>query len=105
MAKRVVKKKAKKAAKKPSIKVVDPKDLPTKPRRRRASKFDPIAEALLKNPKKAVVVDVPKGKSPQVYRTMLYTRLIKCLDFMKPNHNKRVSISILEDDNLGVVLK
>lgn len=110
MATRRLNKKKKKASKKASpkkptgVKLVNPKDLDTKERPRRPSKFDPVAQALLKNPKKAVVVDVPKTSTAQVYRTMLYSRLVKCLNHFKPEHGKKVSISVLRDGNLGITL-
>lgn len=116
MATRSVKKKSKKKSapeKKPTSKksaptgdptVVDPATLEIRPRARRASRFDDVAKKLLDNPGKAVIVQVPENSKPEVYRTMLYARLPKCLDFVKPGQKQRPSISILQTGHLGVTL-
>lgn len=86
------------------VELVDPKTLPKTARKRRASKFDDTAKALLKNPSKAAVVIVPKDKNQSIYRTMLYARIAKCIDYFKPNHGKKVSISKVDDRKLAIVL-
>jgi hypothetical protein len=86
------------------VQMVDPKDLDIRARPRRKSKFDPVAEALLKHPTKAVVISVPETSTSQVYRTMLYSRLKKCLDFIDAKHGKKVSINVLRSGQLGVTL-
>lgn len=88
----------------PQHKVVDVDSLAFAPRKRRSSKFDSLAQALLANPSKALVVSLPEGADPAVHRTMLYGRLTKCLDFFKPDHGKKISISLLKDGNLALQL-
>jgi hypothetical protein len=93
-----------KAAPKAGLTLVDPKTLKQRPRPRRPSKFDEVAKTLLANPGKATIIKLPEGKKPEVYRTMLYTRISKCISHFKPKHGMKVSIYILHNNDLGVSL-
>lgn len=94
------------AAKKRSrvARLVDPKSLKKKPKKRRQSKYEPIVETMLQNRKKAYIFEVPEGKDPSTYRGMLYPRIKKALDVVKPRHNLRATIALLEDGNLAIQL-
>lgn len=94
------------AAKKRSSvgRLVDPKTLKKKAKKRRESKYEPIVRTMLKNRKKAYVFEVPKGKAASTYRGMLYPRIKKALDVVRPKHNLRATIAILENGNLAIQL-
>ena len=84
--------------------LVDPETLVVRAHKRRESKYEPIVREMLKQRKKAYVFEVPQGKSSNVYRGMLYPRITKALDIVKPGHGLRATISILEDGNLALML-
>lgn len=74
------------------------------PRKQKRSKFDPIAKALYeaKDPEKAFIYNVPKGRDPVKHRSQVYAAMYKSLAKIDTKAKFKVSVAVLEGNQFGI---
>lgn len=74
------------------------------PRKAKRSKFDPIAKAIYeaKDPKKAFVYNIPKGRDATKHRSQVYAAMYKSLAKLNDKAKFSVSVAILEGNQYGI---
>lgn len=74
------------------------------PRKAKRSKFDPIARAIFeaKDPKKAFIYNVPKGRDPIKHRSQVYAAMYKSLAKVDAKVKFKVSVAVLEGNQFGI---